>query len=291
MKKVYLNGRIVAASKATVSVFDRGLCYGDGLFETIRAFRGTPEFLCDHLERLESGASAIGLPLKPVKALFKDIREGALERLLKANGLAHGTASIKITITRGESERGVLPPRRSTPTVIMAVWPVDEKVISRRRRLGVRAVMIEGYRPQIPGVKTLNYLPNVLASIEAKKRGALEGIFKGPDNSLLEGTATNLFVVAQGVLMTPPVNENPLLPGVLPGVMRKAVMGLAGRLGIRVMAVRLTEDDLTGCDEAFLTNSIAGVMPLISVDSTDLSGGRPGPMTLRLQDSLETMRG
>jgi branched-subunit amino acid aminotransferase/4-amino-4-deoxychorismate lyase len=172
----------------------------------------------------------------------------------------------------------------------MPAAPIDEKLISKHRPRGVRGVLIEGYRPQIPGIKTLNYLPNVLAAMEAKKRGALEGIFKGPDGSLLEGTASNLFVVEQGVLKTHPVNENPLLSGVLPGVMRKAVIELAGRLGIHVMAVRTTEDGLKACDEAFLTNSIAGIIPLIAVDSVELNGGKPGPMTARLQDSLETMR-
>ncbi len=286
VKKVYLNGRMVAAERAKVSVFDRGLNYGDGVFETIKASGGNIEFLKDHLERLKKDAHALGIPTARLAPFFRDIRQGAIKRLLKANGLTKA-AYIKIVVTRGEDiRRGLAPVGGMEPTVIMTAGPLDEKAIRLMRATGVRAVLVKGFHPAMPGVKTLNYLPSVLARMEARKAGVEEAVFTAPDGALLEAAGANLFIVERGVIRTPPLNEDPFLPGVLPGVMRKAVIELAGKLGIRVMAARLHEGDLRRCDEAFLTNSTCGVVPLVSVDSVKVADGRPGPVTRGLQCHL-----
>ncbi|MFQ5736050.1 MAG: aminotransferase class IV [Thermodesulfobacteriota bacterium] len=284
-EKVYLNGSIVAAERALVRASDRGLNYGDGVFETIKASHARPQYLKEHLDRLKKGALTIGMPKVRLAPLLRDIRAGMIGRLLAANGLAKKTAYVKIVVTRGAGRRSLVAEAGLEPTVIMTTGEVDERAVARMRKKGVSAVLVKGLHPAMPGIKTLNYLPNVLARTEAKRRGAYEAIFTTPDGEPTEATGANLFIVERGVLKTPPVSENPGT-GVLPGVMRKAVMELAGRLGISVMASRLTQTDLRRCAEAFLTNSTCAVVPLTSVDGVDVGGGSPGPVTQRLQDGL-----
>ncbi|MDP2690169.1 MAG: aminotransferase class IV, partial [Deltaproteobacteria bacterium] len=230
---------------------------------------------------------ALGIPAARLAPLFRDIREGAIERLLKANGLLAKAAYVKVVVTRGEDiRRGLAPGASMEPTVIMTAGPLDEKAIRLMRTKGVRAVLVKGLHPAMPGIKTLNYLPSVLARMEARKAGVEEAVFTAPDGALLEAAGANLFIVERGVIKTPPLNANPFLPGVLPGVTRKAVIDIAGKLGIRVMAARLPEDGLRRCGEAFLTNSTCGVVPLVSVDSVKVADGRPGPVTRGLQRHL-----
>ena len=292
-KKIYLGGRIVSYDRARLSVLDRGLNYGDGLFETIKATSGQAQYLDDHLDRLRRGALALGFSKKSIEPLLNDISNGAIEKLLKANGLDIGakTACVKIVVTRGPSERGLLPPSPVKPSFIMTAGEVDEKAMARLRSKGVNAIISKGPCPALPGVKTLNCLPGVLARMEAKKAGAEEAIFTGPGMELLEATGANLFIVERGVLKTPPVNEDPYGPGVLPGVTRKAVFALAGALGIRLMAQRLFKSDLERCAEAFLTNSVKGIVPLVQADGAPIGDGRPGPVTRALQKTLHPLKG
>lgn len=283
-KKIYLNGRIVAAQRASVSVLDRGLNYGDGLFETIKAVEGQAEHLKEHLDRLKSGARSLGFSASGIRPLLSDIKNGAIEKLLKANGLERsGEAVVKIIVTRGASERGLLPPSPCEPSFIMTAGALDSRALSRMRDKGVSAILTRGPAPSIAGIKTLNYLPGVLAKMAAKKAGVEEAIFTGPGGELSEATGANLFIIERKVIMTPPIGEDPFGPGVLPGVTRKAVIALAGSLGIDIMPHRLTEEDLGRCDEAFLTNSVWGIVPLVRVDSAPVGDGKPGPVTRALQ--------
>ncbi|MBI5587252.1 MAG: aminotransferase class IV [Deltaproteobacteria bacterium] len=283
-KQVYMNGSIVPENRAAVSVFDRGLNYGDGLFETMKAAGGKVEFLKDHLSRLKKGLSLLGFPAGSLKALEHDIKDGAVQRLLKANGLQVKTAYLRVTVTRGTDPDGHLP-KKSGPTVIMAARPIDTDYISRLRTHGVSAISLRGYCPVLPGIKSLNYLPSVLGKAEAVRSGAVEGIFIGPDSSIREGTSSNIFVVSGGVLLTPPVSSD-TAEGVLPGVMRKAVIRLAIKKGVSVREARVCAKDLRSCSEAFLTNSIWGVVPLISVDKKKVGSGRPGEVARLMQSAL-----
>ena len=287
-KKVYLGGRIVSIERARLSPLDRGLNYGDGLFKTIKAVEGRAQHLKDHLDRFSRGARALGFSKKSIAPLLKDINNGAIERLLKANGLAIGdkTACVKIVVTRGPSEWGLLPASTPAPSFIMTAGEVDEKAMVRLRRKGVNAIISSGPAPALPGVKTLNCLPGVLARMAAKKAGAGEAIFTGHDGELLEATGANLFIVEKGVIITPPVNGDPLGPGVLPGVTRKTVIALAGALSIRLMAQRLHREALKRCAEAFLTGSVRGIVPLVEVDGAPIGDGTPGPITRALQKTL-----
>lgn len=281
--KAYINGKILAQEKACISILDRGLNYGDGLFETIKAVDGMPLFLSRHMERLASGARIIGISGRALIPLMTDIRTGAIERLLRSNGLNRGSAYIRITVTRGIDEGTHLPPRRQAPTTIIRTKPVDEKTLQRRQKKGVSAVLIRCHIPSIPGVKTLNYLPNVLGKYEASKRRADEGIFTDSEDRVSEGTSSNLFIVTRGVIQTPPA-QGPCCQGVLPGITRGYVLELARAKGMKAMETIITADRLEGCDEAFLTNSISGIVPLIAVDSKAIGSRRPGPVTTALQD-------
>lgn len=283
-RRVYVNGRIVAEVKAAVSVFDRGLNYGDGLFETMKADRGMVEFLKDHISRLKKGARFLGFAPGALKALELDIKNGAIIKLLEANGLDDSDAYLRITVTRGEDPDGHLP-KRSKPTALIVAKPIDTEGLQRLRANGATAVLTRGCRPALPGIKSLNYLPSIIARAEAKKKGADEGIFVGADGEVLEGSSSNIFIVSGGVVSTPPVSADPA-EGVLPGVMRGAVTRLLRKKKIKVVEARLVEKDLASCEEAFLTNSIRGVVPLIAVDGAMVGSGGPGEVTLLLQKSL-----
>ncbi|MEK6758248.1 MAG: aminotransferase class IV [Deltaproteobacteria bacterium] len=281
--KAYVNGKIVEQDKACISLLDRGLNYGDGLFETIKAVNGLPLFVSGHLERLKSGSSAIGLSAASLKPLMADIRSGVMERLLKSNGLSTGSAYIRVTVTRGIDAGGHLPAKRAQPTAIIRTRPLDEKTLRRREKKGVSAILIRGFVPAIPGVKTLNYLPNVIGRSEASRRKAYEGIFTDSRDHVSEGTSSNLFIVEKAILKTPPIKARGYYC-VLPGITRGCVIELARANGIKARETIITAERLADCDEAFLTNSIAGIVPLVSIDGKALGSGRPGPATKALQE-------
>lgn len=284
---IYMNGTIAPEDKARVSVFDRGFNYGDGLFETMKARQAAVLFLREHLDRLKEGAGALGIPQKTLKGLDADIRRGAIRDLLRKNGLGDALSRIKIIVTRGEGDMPASgAPAR--PTTVMVCKPIDEKAVSMRQKMGVKAVVVTDIRPAIPWVKSLNYLPNILARAEAEKKGAYEAIFTGADSSLLEGASTNLFLVEGGRVKTPPVLRRGAVEGVLPGIVRGKVMELASREGIKVVESPLYLEDLAKAQEAFLTNSIIDIVPLLSVDSRPVGGGKPGPVTRILQERLQS---
>lgn len=279
---VYINGRIVAEKDAVVPVYDRGLNYGDGLFETIKAYDGRPAFLREHMERLSGGLQLMRIPQKLLKGFASDIRDGAIGEVLKRNSLDRGEAYVKVIITRGADSSGHAPPRDIRPNIIIISKPLDTRAISSYQKKGVKAVLIRGYSPALPGLKTLNYLPNIMARAEARWRGVFEGIFTAGDSSVLEGSSTNIFVVKGGAIKTPPVGKG-LSTGVLPGVTRGAVIRISKEMGLSVKEAKTAVRDIYGCDEAFLTNSILEVVPLIGVEGRKIGGGRPGPVTKRLQ--------
>lgn len=282
---VYINGAIVSAQRACVSVFDRGFNYGDGLFETLRAVDGVPAFMNEHLKRLKSGMSLIGMPRKALCAFEIDLRDGAVEKLLLENKLIMGEAYLKIIVTRGVDPAGHLPSPGAPPTVIITAKPLDQNLIDRARAKGFSAVTTEAFAPVMPGVKTLNYLPNVLARVEAGKKGADEAIFVTKESLVTEGTSTNVFVFKDGVLITPPLGGK-LHKGVLPGITRAAVLRIARSLRFPFKEAAVTLTGLQAADEAFLTNSILGIVPLVKLDSRKIGSGRPGFATSLFQESF-----
>ncbi|MBI1911234.1 MAG: aminotransferase class IV [Deltaproteobacteria bacterium] len=288
--KAYLNGKIIPENKACVSIFDRGLLYGDGLLDTMRAEDGAVLFLPEHLKRLKKGAKALGIPIKAFKAFDEDIKAGVIEKLLKANGLNKGAAYIRITVTRGVDKSGYMPQKDPVPTFIIACKPVDLEHVLKLQKNGVKAVIIKGYGPPIPSIKTLNYLPSVLGKAEAIKKGAYEGIFTDNDTSVREGTASNIFIVKNGKLMTPMLKERLSSEGILPGIMRGVILWLAKKNKLDAEETKLYVEDLLMCEEAFLTNSISEIVPVTKINGSVIGTGKRGPITRLLQDALKDFK-
>jgi len=269
---VFLNGRIVDAARATVSVYDRGLLYGDGLFETMRAYNGSVFAIGEHFHRLRTSADILGLPIPNLDW------PATIAELLEKNGLARHDAWVRLTITRGIAEPRVLPPDLPKPTTIIMVRPLDRAIAEHQKR-GVKVALLPFSRHGfIPEHKSLNYLPAVVGRVLASYHGAYEGIFVRNDHVLTEGTTTSVFIVREGALWTSPEG------GILPGVTRGVVIDLALANGIRVVERALLTTDLRLADEAFLTSSMIEIVPITQVDDAALGPGHPGPVTTKLQN-------
>ena len=268
---VFLNGRIIDASRATVSVYDRGILYGDGLFETMRAYKGVAFAIEDHFHRLRTSADILGLPIPNLDW------PATIAALLDKNGLSRQDAWVRLTITRGPAEPRVLPPDLAKPTTIIMVRPLDRDIATHHKR-GVKVALLPFSRHGfIPEHKSLNYLPAVIGKVLASYHGAYEGIFVRGDHILTEGTTTSVFVVRDGVLWTAPEG------GILPGVTRRMVIELALENGVRVVEREITTTDLRLANEAFLTSSMIEIMPIVLVDEAPLGKGHAGPVTTKLQ--------
>ncbi|MFI5396758.1 MAG: aminotransferase class IV [Candidatus Binatia bacterium] len=270
-KFVHLNGRLLAASRAQISVFDRGLLYGDGLFETLRAYKGRPFGLHEHLSRLQTSASFLGIAL-PHQPWQKDIAV-----LLQRNKLLGTDAWVRITLTRGVAAPGLLPPSRIHPTVIISAGPLDPTIAKAQRRGAQVALLPFARYGVLAEHKILNYLPAVLGKVIAARHGAFEGLFVDADGLVTEGTTSNIFVWRHMQLIAPPTG------GILPGLTRRLVMEAATADGLRVTERPLTTHDLLDADEAFITSSLAEVVPIIAVDARSIGNGQVGPRTQRMQ--------
>jgi branched-chain amino acid aminotransferase len=271
---VNLNGKLVPKEKAVVSVFDHGLLYGDGVFEGIRAYNGRVFRLSAHLERLYDSAKAILLnPPLPLESLRKEIL-----RTLAANGLKD--AYIRPVFTRGEGDLGLNPANcpKSTWFVVtdrIRLYP------DRTYRDGLPLATVPTRRnvseALSPKIKSLNYLNNILAKIEANQRGALEAVMLTQDGYVAECTADNLFILRKGRLLTPPTWQ-----GALEGVTRQAVIDLARKRRLPVAEEPITRYDVYTAQEAFMTGTAAEIVPVISLDERAVGDGRPGAWTRRL---------
>ncbi len=268
---VFLNGRIVDAKRATISVYDRGLLYGDGLFETMRAYKGTAFAIGEHFHRLRTSADIFGIPI-PNLDWPKTISE-----LLAKNGLSRQDAWVRLTITRGPAEPRVLPPDIAKPTTLIMVKALDRDIAGRQKR-GVKIALLPFSRHGfIPEHKSLNYLPAIVGKVLASYHGAYEGLFVRSDHVLTEGTTTSVFVVRDKTLFTSPHG------GILPGITRGMVVDLAHAARIPVVERDITTTDIRLADEAFLTSSMIELIPIVQVDEGRLGTGRRGPITSKLQ--------
>ena len=274
---VFLNGQFLPSNKATVSIFDRGFLYGDGLFETLRSYKGKPFALGLHLQRLCEGCRTIGIPLKlNKKYLFQ-----CIYKLLKSNGLLKTDAYIRLTVTRGVDYGSLAPFALSKPTVAIIVKPLHEK-IGQYQQKGIRAIFLNNRR-SLPHIKSLNLLLNITGMMEAHKRKAQEGIFTD-GNKILEGTITNIFISDGNGIKTPPVSD-----GILPGITRRLVIEIAKRERIKVTEASLTKGELKSCREAFLTNSIMEIAPLVKMENKLIGTGQVGAFTRRFQQEYKHM--
>lgn len=273
---VHLNGRLIEETEATVSVFDRGFLFGDGVFESLRACAGGFFRLERHLDRLERSCALAGITGVPSRAVLS----AELSQLLAANRLTE--ARVRLTVTRGAGRPGDYVAVLGPPTRVATASPFGG-IAPEVRQAGVGVRLASGRAIPAsaldPAIKTTSRLFAVLARREAAHHGAFEALLLDGAGRITEGTASNLFVVREGRLTTPPA-----LGGALPGVTRHAVLEIASLSGIAADEAPITADDLRAADEIFLTNTSWEVLPVVQVDGGPAGGGRPGPLTSRLED-------
>jgi D-amino acid aminotransferase len=282
---VYLNGSLVPRREARVSVYDHGFLYGYGLFETMRAYHGRIFLLERHMKRLASGAEAIGLG----ERLAGLDLAAACRETLAANGLQE--ARVRLTVTNGVSD--VLPwtEEPQTPTVVITARPF-EGISPEKFRRGYRAGIastIRCARSPIAGVKSVDYLVNVLARREAAAQGLDEALLLDDRGRVAEGGNSNVFFVRDGGMVTPS-----LASGILPGITREVVLELAEKLNIKIQEEDIKLPNLGEFGEAFLTSSIIEVMPLVAVRGKNgrlmtFGDGKPGQLTRRLITAYREM--
>jgi len=271
--QVFIDGAVVGAEEAKVSVFDRGFLFGDSVYETMRTVRGRPVDLEAHLDRLERSAATIALPLPG-----RDQIEDAIAATLRA--AANEESSIRLVVTRGRGEIGLATDLAGEPSLIVIVRPLvlpDDALYQHGAKLAVVGVQRTPKRAVDPSIKSGNYLNNIMALAEARREGAHEAVMCDAHGRVAEGSTSNVFVIQGGVIVTPPIEV-----GLLPGITRSRVLALAAAAGIEVREHILTPDDLMGADEVFITSSIRGVLPIAEVSDRHMAA--PGPLTRRIMD-------
>ena len=273
--KIYIDGKFYTEKTAKVSVFDHGLLYGDGVFEGIRAYHGRIFKLEEHVARLFDSSKAILLeiPMSPT-AVMK-----AVSHTCWLNRVKDGY--IRLVVTRGVGNLGLSPFNCRRPSVIIIAGKIVLYPPAMYRR-GLDLVTVPTTRMPSsalnPAIKSLNYLNNVLAKIEAIRAGVLEAVMLNTQGNVAECTGDNLFIVRGGQILTPPVSS-----GALAGITRKVVIQLAGEhLGVNVQETTLTRYDLFTADECFLTGTGAEIIPSVKIDGRTVGTGRPGAITRRL---------
>lgn len=269
--KIYINGKLIDKDKAAVSVFDHGLLYGDGVFEGIRSYNGLVFKLREHIDRLFESAHAITLNMPLTKEGFIK----AVISTLKANKLKD--AYIRLVVTRGTGDLGLDPRKCKIPTTIIitdkiTLYP-DEYY---RKGLNIVTVPTQRNVPEAlnPQIKSLNYLNNILAKIEAINSNVEEALMLNSLGLVTECTGDNIFIVKNSVLLTPPGYV-----GILKGITRDAVISIAGKKRIVTLEEVLTRHNLYNADEAFLTGTAAEIIPVVKIDGRPIGNGEPGRLT------------
>ncbi|HOW27242.1 MAG TPA: branched-chain-amino-acid transaminase [Elusimicrobiota bacterium] len=271
---IYINGKLIPKKEAVISVFDHGLLYGDGVFEGIRAYNGRVFRLKEHLDRLYSSARAIVLkiPMTP------DEMQKAVLETLRANNLRD--AYIRLVVTRGVGDLGLDPRKCPRATVII----ITDSITLYPKALYEKglSVAIASTRRNIPealnaNIKSLNYLNNILAKIEANLANTPEAIMLNAEGMVAECTGDNIFYVKGKHLVTPPTAA-----GALNGITRHCVMQLASKVGLTAEEKLFTSYDLYTADEVFLTGTAAEVIPVVKIDSRPIGDGKPGRYTQKL---------
>src|SRR5437867_8561028 len=278
---VNVNGRVSDQEHASISIFDHGFLYGEGVYKTLRTYNGQPFLFDRHMRRLRKSAGMITLPI-PLSDAEVDARFRETMRVAGLGGNPDREAYIRILVTRGVGELTYDPAACPTPSIVVIVKPnVDPPRDVFERGVRVSLVPIVRNHPGSvnPLIKSNNLLNNALAMQEAFRRGGFEGVMRNYKGELAECTQWNLFIVRGGAALTPPLDA-----GLLPCITRELLFEVGAEAGIRVREQVLRDNDLFGADESFLTSTTREVVPIVQVDDRKIGAGIPGPVTLALLD-------
>ena len=279
--KVYIDGKYCDERSAKVSVFDHGLLYGDGIFEGIRAYNGRVFRLKEHIDRFFCSAKSLMLTIPMGHAELM----AAVVETCRRNKLRD--AYIRLVCTRGVGTLGLSPKSCKNPSVIIIVGKIQLYPAEFYQR-GMEIITVPTTRnlhsALNPAIKSLNYLNNILAKIEASNAGCEEAIMLNTEGFVAECTGDNIFIVAEGQLWTPP-----LWAGALYGITRRVVMELAAGAGLEVREANLTRHELFNADECFLTGTASEIVPVVKIDGRVIGGGKPGAVTGKLVERYHAL--
>ena len=279
--KIFIDGKFHSERNAKVSVFDHGLLYGDGVFEGIRIYHGSVFKLKEHIDRIFYSAKAILLeiPMTPAELMKATIAT------CRANKLRDGY--IRLVVTRGIGTLGLNPRSCKKASIIIIVGKIQLYPPEYYQR-GLDIVTVPTTRNLHnsinPAIKSLNYLNNILAKIEANNAGVEEAIMLNAEGFVAECTGDNIFIIKNGALFTPP-----LAAGALYGITRQTVLELAEQTGMKVSEPNLTRYDLFCADECFITGTAAEIVPVVKIDGRVIGTGKPGPLTLKFSEEYHAL--
>jgi branched-chain amino acid aminotransferase len=279
--RVHIGGKVCLPEEAKISVFDRGFLYGDSVYETIGTAHGRLFAARDHLDRLERSAMRIGLRVPP----RADIERAVADTIAAAGNVE---SRVRVVLTRGSGKLDLDPASVDDTQLVVIVFPLGPPSAEMYAKgVAVAIVSITRNSPSAidPAVKSGNYLNNVLALGEARRRmGAYEAILCGADGSVAEGSTSNVFTVVGGEVRTPPLEV-----GILDGITRAKVLELCRKGGLRLVETRIFPDDLRTAEEVFITSATRGVLPVTRVDDRAIGAGTPGPVTKKLMALYEEL--
>ncbi|MCK5594566.1 branched-chain-amino-acid transaminase [bacterium] len=281
--QVYIDGKFFPQSKASISVYDHGFLYGDGVFEGIRIYNNNIFMLDEHINRLYDSAKAIKLKMPLSKTELKN----AVKQTHKVNGLKDGY--IRLIVTRGIGDLGIDTRMCSKPSVIVIV----DKIALYPEKLykdGMEIITASTQRTPVsalnPQIKSMNYLNNILAKIEAKNAGVNEALMLNTSGNVVECSGDNIFVYRNDILITPPT-----FIGALDGVTRAIVKKIAEREGLKVEELIFSRHEVYTADECFLTGTAAEIIPVVKVDGREIGNGKPGKITKLLINKFKKVTG
>jgi branched-chain amino acid aminotransferase len=268
-----VNGEVLPAGQARVSVLDTGFTFGDSVYETLRTYGGRPFHMDRHLARLRSSAGRLGIPVPGDADFVRDV-DAVLARA------GNPESYLRLMVTRGVGDVSYHFDRVHGPTRVVIVKPYEplpERFYAEGAAVILASVRRNSPRALDPAIKSGNLINNILAVREAQAAGALEPILLNDDGDIAEGASANVFIVKGGAVLTPPLRA-----GILPGVTRELILEIGRGLGIPMHEETLRVPDLLGADEAFITSTLKEAVPVRTVDGNAVGEGRPGPVTLRL---------
>ncbi len=279
--QVYINGKLYDKADAKISVYDHGLLYGDGVFEGIRIYDGKVFRLKEHVDRLFESAKAIKLEIP----MTREQMVKAIQDTVNVNNKTNGY--IRPVVTRGAGTLGLDPRKTSDPQIIIIVDDISlypPELYENGMEIATVATIRNHPAALNPRIKSLNYLNNILAKIEGIQQGCLESLMLNHKGEIAECTGDNIFLIKDGHLRTPPIDA-----GVLAGITRDAVIGLAKEARIPVDEISLTRHDVFIADECFLTGTAAEIIPVVKCDGRAIGTGKPGPITKKLREAFQRL--